>query len=148
MEPISILIGLVQFLMGASFCSVSIFFAWRRISKEKNWMKTTGLVTNVETSRGMQQPIGTTRNTLFRPTVRFQTADGRIIDYQPTTSNNLNNYNVGEQIPIFYNPQSPEQVMFGSSTMTWVRFIVFGFVGGFLALFGVVFLLLGIFSKF
>lgn len=139
-----ILIGLVQFLLGASFFSVSVFLAWRRKSREKNWAKTTGIVTDVEISRGMPQPLGTTRNTLFRPKVRFQTSDGRIIDYQPVTSNNLNNYNVGEQITVHYNPQRPEEVMFGSSAGTWLRFGVFAFVGGFLALFGAGFVLVSI----
>jgi len=114
----------------------------------KTWTKTTGVVVDVKASSGMQQPMGTTRNTLFKPKVRFQTADGRVIDYEPKTSNNWSNYEVGEQISVYYHPQQSGKVMFGARSGHWLRFIVFAVVGGGMALFGAVFLLIGLFSKF
>ena len=148
MEHIPALIGGGLFLMGSSFFGVSVFLMIRKLIRTKNWTKTTGVVINVERSLGMQQPMGTTRNTLFKPKVRFQTAEGRVIDYEPTTSNSWSNYRVGEQIPVFYHPQQPGKVMFGASSWDWLRFSVFAVVGGGLALFGAVFLLIGLFSKF
>jgi hypothetical protein len=143
-----ILIGGGLFLMGSSFFLASVFLMIRRKLRMKNWTKTTGVVVDVKVSSGMRQPMGTTRNTLFKPKVRFQTGDGRVIDYEPKTSNNWSNYQVGEQITVYYHPQQPGKVMFGASTGHWLRFIVFAVFGGGMALFGTVFLLIGLFSKF
>lgn len=121
----------------------------RKKMRMKKWAKTTGVVLDVEISLGTHQPMGTTRNTLFRPKVRFQTINGRVIDYQPRLSNNTSNYTIGQNIEVYYDPQQPEKkVMFGARTSDWVRLIVFAVIGAFLALFGVLFLLIGLFSRF
>lgn len=148
MDKTFLLIGGGQFLLGSTFFAGSIFFIIRRKLRMKKWMKTTGVVLDVEISQGMQQPMGTPRTPLFRPKVRFQTADGRIIDYQPKVSNNTSNYEIGQHIEVYYNRQQPENVMFGARTVDWVRLIAFAVIGGFLALFGALFLLIGLFSKF
>ena len=135
--------------MGSTFFGVSVFFIIRKKLRMKKWAKTTGLVLDVKISQGMSQPMGTTRNTLFRPKVRFQTADGRVIDYQPRLSNNTSNYTIGQQIEVYFDPQQPEKkVMFGARTSDWVRLIAFALGGIFFALFGALFLLIGLFSKF
>lgn len=144
-----ILIGGVLFLMGSSFFVVSLFIIIRKKLRMKNWTKTTGLVLDVEVSRGMQQPMGTSRNTLFRPKVRFQTTDGRGIDYEPALSSSWNNYQIGEQIEVFYNPQNPANVMFGTRTIDWIRLSFFAVIGGLMALFGIFFIVINfIFPKF
>ena len=148
MNYIFLLIGGTQFLMGSSFFGVSVFLIIRKKLRMKNWMKTTGLVLDIEVSQGMRQPMGKTRNTLFRPKVRFQTADGRVIDYEPQTSNSWSNYKVGEQISVYYNPQQPEKVMLGTGTGQWLRLIAFAVGGVFFALFGAVFLLISLVFSF
>lgn len=148
MDKTFLLIGGGQFLLGSAFFGVSVFLIIRRKLRMKKWMKTTGVVLDVKVSQGMRQPIGTTRNTLFRPRVRFQTMDGRIIDYEPATSNNWSNYEIGQNIEVYYDSQQPEKVMFGARTSDWVRLIAFAVFGGFFALFGTLFLLISSFSKF
>ena len=143
-----VLIGGGLFLMGSSFFLVSIFLIIRKKFRMKNWTKTTGVVLEVEVSQGMHQSVGTPRSTLYKPKVRFQRADGRAIDYQPMTSNNMNNYRIGEQIPIYYNSQQPGKVTFGMSSWQWIRMLIFAVLGGFMALFGALFLLIGLFSRF
>ncbi|HQU82042.1 MAG TPA: DUF3592 domain-containing protein [Pyrinomonadaceae bacterium] len=145
MDYSSLFIGGMPFLMGSAFFIVSILVMIRKKLRMKNWTKTTGLVTDVEVSHRMNQQMGTS-NTLFRPKVRFQTTDGRIIDYQPRISNNFSNYGIGQQIEVYYNPQNPGKVMFGTSS--W-RLIVFAIFGGLMALFGIFFILISLaFRKF
>lgn len=149
MDYTFLLIGGVLFLMGSAFLAVSVFVIIRKKMRMKNWTKTTGVVTDVEVSRGMRQPMGTSRSTLFKPKVRFQAADGRVIDYEPTLSNSWNNYQKGQQIEIFYNPQNPANVMFGTRTADWIRLSFFAVFGGFMALFGILFMLVNLaFPKF
>ena len=120
----------------------------RKKLKMKKWMKTTGVVLDVEIRQGMRQQMGTTRNTLYKPKVRFQAANGRVIDYKPEIFNSWSNYEVGQQVGVYYDPQQPEKVMFEARTGDWVRLIVFAVFGGFFALFGALFLLIGLFSRF
>lgn len=108
-----------------------------------------GVVTDVEVSRGMPQQMGTSRSTLFKPKVRFQAADGGVIDYEPALSNSWNNYKTGEQIEIYYNPQHSANVMFGPRTVDWIRLSFFAVIGGLMALFSIFFMLISfIFPKF
>ncbi len=101
-----------------------------------------GVVVDVKASLGMQQNYSTPRNTLYKPTVRFQTADGRVIDYTPNTSNSWNNYQIGENVPIYYDPQQPPKAYFGTTFNLWFPFLIFGFVGGMFTVIGAFFVLI------
>lgn len=148
MDNTFLLIGGGQFLLGSTFFGVSLILGIRKIFRMKKWTQTTGVVTDVEISGGMRQEMGKTRNTLYKPKVRYRIADGRVIDHEPRTSNSWSNYSVGQQIPVYYDPQHPEKAMFGTVFKQWFGLIVFGVVGGFLALFGLVFLLISLSSTF
>lgn len=144
MDYIPFLIGGGQLLMGSAFFGVSLGLALRKMYRMKKWTHTTGVVTDVEISSGMQQSMGTTRNTLYKPKVRYRIADGRVIDYEPKTSNSWSNYSAGQQIPLYYDPLRPEKAMLGTGFRQWFGLIVFGVGGGFFVIFGAVFLLLGL----
>jgi hypothetical protein len=146
MDYMFLLIGGVQVLMGSAFFGVSMFLALRRMLRMKKWTQTTGVVTDVEISRGMQQSMGTTRSTLYKPKVRYRIADGRVIDFEPQTSNSWSNYSAGQQIPVYYDPRQPENAMLGEGH--WFKLIVFGVVGGFFAIFGAVFILINLIFPF
>lgn len=119
----------------------------RKIRKIKKSTKTTGVVMNVEVSQGMQQlDYSSTRNTLFTPTVRFQTADGRIIDYKPEMSSSWSNRRIGENVPVYYDPQQPEKPIVGKPYNLWFPHLLFGIVGGMFLFIGTLFLLMS--SKF
>lgn len=135
-KNIPLIIGIMQFLMGSAFFGASLVLALRKISRMKSWTKTTGVVVDVETRQGMRQSMGITRNILYRPTVRFQTADGRVIDYEPQTSNSWSNYRIGESIPVYYDPHQPQNAFAGTAFGNWFGLILFGTVGGFFALIG------------
>jgi hypothetical protein len=148
MDYTFLLIGGAQFLFGSVFLAGSVFLMIGKKLRMNKWTKTTGTVIDVQVSQGMRQPMGTTRNTLFRPKVRFQTADGRVIDYEPRTSNSWSNYSAGQKVEVYYDPQKPEKAIFGTSSGQWFGLIVFALVGIFLVLLGAVFVLINLFNKF
>ncbi len=144
MDYVPLLVGGGMLLMGSSFFAVSFILLLRKIFKIKRSAKTTGVVMNVEESLGMRQSNSSgysSRNTLYKPTVRFQTADGRTVDYTPQTSNSWSNYKVGENVPVYYESHQPEKAIIGRPFQLWFGLIIFGFVGGFFALMGVFFLI-------
>lgn len=143
-QHLPLLIGTVQLVVGSVFFGVSLILAVRKMLRIKSWTKTTGVVVDVETSQGMQQPHSTPRNTLYKPTVRFQTTDGRVIDYEPQTSNSWSNYSVGQSIPVYYDPRQPEKAFAGTNFSQWFGLILFGVVGGFFALMGAFFLFMSL----
>lgn len=141
MDKTGVFVSVFLLLFGFSFVAFALVLILRRLYKMKKSVKTTGVVMNVETSQGTQNEYGG-RSTLFKPTVRFQTADGRVIDYTPTLSNNTSNYRVGENVPIYYDPQQPQNAIIDITTFGWFRLAFFGFCGFFLMLFGGFFMLI------
>jgi hypothetical protein len=141
MDKSILIIGGGMFLLGSSFFLISLFLIIRKKLKLKRFVQTTGVVTHVEERLGMRQPHGSARSTLYKPTVRFQTADGQITEFTPKTSNNWSNYKVGEQIPVYYDPQKTEKPLFGTPFKMWFGLVVFGLVGGFFAFVGIFFTL-------
>lgn len=139
MDFIPLIIGVFQIIFGLAFFCGSIFVILRWRHRLKTWTKALGTVVDVEVSQGMYQPHGVTRNTLFKPKVRFQRADGTVVEHEPLTSNNWSNYAVGEQIPIYYDPQQPDKVMLGPNRTQRMMSVVFAFVGGCFVLFGIFF---------
>ena len=142
MNQMFTLIGVAAILFGLSFVGVTIILLVRKVLRIRKSTKTTGVVVNVEAHEGMYQDIGRTRNTLYKPTVRFQTADGRVIDYTPNTSNSWSNYRVGENVPVYYDPQQPEKAIVGTTFKLWFPFFLFGFAGGIFSLVGAFFVLI------
>src|SRR5688572_9713434 len=87
MKIIFTVIGFLIMLVGVSFFGTAIILGWRKWARLRRFTRTTGVVFHVETSQSdhFDEPS----STLYRPTVRFQTADGRVVDHTPATSNNI-----------------------------------------------------------
>jgi hypothetical protein len=140
MEMMFTIIGVFAFLLGLSFIVGAIVLCLKKWLRIKKSVKTTGVVVNNETSLGMAQHGATPRSTLYKPTVRFQTTDGRTVDYTPKVSTSYNNYSVGENVPVYYNPQQPSEAIVGTTFHLWFIFLLFGFVGGVFAFVGAMFI--------
>lgn len=124
-------------LVGLLITVINIILFVRKIWRIKKSKKTMGVVMNVEVSLGMQQSYSSPRNTLFTPTVRFQTADGRIVDYTPKMSSSWSNYRVGENVPVYYDSQQPEKPIVGRFYNLWFPHFLSGAAGGFFLFIGV-----------
>ena len=136
------IIGVLLILLGLTFIGGTIILALRKFLKLKKSIAATGVVVHVEVSQGMRQNHSRTRNTLYKPTVRFQTADGRVIDYTPMMASSWSNYGIGENVPVQYDPRQPEKAMIGDASVFWLPFIICGFFGGLSMLVGTFFALI------
>lgn len=125
-------IGILVVLLGFLFIGLTLILFVRKYLRMKNWTKTTGMVVNVQSSQGMQQSqfdTGSTRSTLYKPTVRFQTTEERIIDYTPMMSSSWSNYAVGENVEIQYDPQQPQKASIGTGSSSYLPIFIVGFFG-------------------
>lgn len=142
MDTMFLLMGVLMLLLGSAFFITSFVLAVRKKLKLKRFVETVGVVTNVEKSLGMRhQDYTTPRNALYKPTVRFQTTDGAVHDFTPSTSNSWSNFKPGERIPVFYESQLREKPIIGSPFKRWFGLAIFGFVGFFFACVGAFFTL-------
>lgn len=132
------IIPILIFLAGLLITVINTPLVVRKIWRVKTFTKTTGVVMNVESRQGMSQFDSSARNTLFSATTRFQTADGRIVDYTPKVWTSTNNYRVGENVPVYYDPQQPEKAVVGRFYNLWFLHFVSGIVGGLFLLGGAI----------
>ena len=132
-------IGVLAVLVGLTFLGFTIVLLLIKVLKIRSSTKTTGVVIDVQVSQGMRQHHSSTRNTLYRPIVRFQAADGRFIDYQAKVSSSLDNYSIGENVTVYYNPQFPQEAHIGAISHVVFPYLIFGFVGGIFTLVGAFF---------
>ncbi|HEX9930031.1 MAG TPA: DUF3592 domain-containing protein [Pyrinomonadaceae bacterium] len=139
MDSTGTTIGILQILLGLSLFTGSIVLLLRKWMRIKKSARTIGIVVNSETMMGMRHTDSSPRSTLYSPTVRFQTADGRVIDYTQKIYDNVSNYRIGENVPVYYNPHQPEEAIVGTAFRLWYRLSVFGLVGGGFVLIGTFF---------
>lgn len=132
-------VGVLAVLLGLAILGISSVLLLIKVFKIRGSVKTTGIVTDIEVKQGMRQSHSSTRNTLYRPKVRFQMADGRVIDYQSKISSSLDNYSIGQNVTVYYNPQSPQEAHIGTISHGVFPYLIFGFVGGLFALVGAFF---------
>ncbi|MCD9185437.1 MAG: DUF3592 domain-containing protein [Pyrinomonadaceae bacterium] len=135
-------IGILAVLLGFLLFGITLVLLLIKVWKIKSSTKTTGVVIDVEIRQGMRQNHSSPRNTLYKPKVRFQTADGRLIDYQSKISSSLDNYSVGENVTVYYNPQFPQEVHIGTISRVVFSYLIFAFVGGLFAFVGTFFVML------
>jgi len=138
------IIGVLGVLFGLTFLGGTVILALRKYLRLKKSIAATGVVVHVEISQGMRRNHSSTRHTLYKPTVRFQTADGRVINYTPMMANSWSNYSVGENVPVHYDPQQPENPIIGNVSGRWFLFLVCVFVGGMFTVVGAFFILFGL----
>ncbi|CAN5851966.1 hypothetical protein BH20ACI4_BH20ACI4_15660 [soil metagenome] len=147
-------IAFIFVIIGFGMLAGSIGFGFRRRSFLKKSTEAMGTVTdsgetlrhNFDSNRNQNGiHFGSRRETWFSPTVRFQTADGRTIDYTSKVAQKTR-FTVGQQIPVNYDSLDPQSVTLGSrkSVLMWLPFVFVGFIGFFFLLFGLIFGLIGV----
>ena len=126
--------GILIMLVGVSFFGIAIILGWRKWARLRRFTKTTGVVLHVESQ---VDPLDERSSTLYRPTVRFQTADGRVVDHTPATSNNIAS-RVGQSVEVHYDPTQPTEALIGGGFRLWFNLLVLGIAG-------IVFFIVGLF---
>jgi hypothetical protein len=66
---------------------------------------------------------------LFAPLVRFQTADGRTIEFQSSLRTNPPAYSAGDTVTVLYDPARPSSAAIASTFGLWFAPAIVGFIG-------------------
>jgi len=65
----------------------------------------------------------------YKPLVIFTDQTGQEIEYVPNFSSNPPAYDIGEEVVVFYNPQTPQHAMLGGLAL-YLLPVIFAIVGG------------------
>jgi len=139
---------LIPFLLsavGAVFLVLGIrnFVRTRRFVSRAS--SATGTVTDVKTRTSTSHSSEGTRVRRYRyPVVRFQTQDGRTVEFETETGTTSFSQGPGEQVEVIYDPLKPEEARIKSFMMLWFRPLILGVVGFFMFAFGAFFALIAL----
>lgn len=124
------LFPIIFILIGGGMATVSAVLLARKMRFTRGAVATTAVVTNVSRSESYDHESNRTTH-LYQPSVRFQTRDGRTIDYTQPHATSWGNYQVGSAVPVMYNPLNPYEVSIGqaSSVGFWLPLIFLLVVG-------------------
>ena len=140
MEVLWLLLPLALAAVGAWFLVIGIrnFLRTRRFVNQAS--SATGTVTEVKTRTSRSHTSDGPRIRSYRyPVVRFQTQDGRTVEFESETGTNTFSQGPGEQVEVLYDPLKPEQARIKTFMMLWFAPLIFSVVGFFLFVFGSLF---------
>lgn len=131
------LIGLIFLGVGVPMLLVAVYLFVRTRRFLETAADTTGVIVDLIASRSSEG--GTT----YKAVVDFQTADGRMIRWTETMSSSPAAGQPGDQLPMKYDPDNPEDARIAKPFRMWflpVFFlgmgIIFGGIGAVLAVLG------------
>jgi len=131
-KSMALMIGLTFAVIGLVALMIGIL--WIRSTKErmKTMINHTGTV--VEMIR-VERPGETAT---FYPVIEFKTQTGEVFRFEGKTSGPENEYKIGEQVEILYEPQDPQGAMINSWKELWFPSIALMIIGGGIMLSGIV----------
>jgi uncharacterized protein DUF3592 len=66
---------------------------------------------------------------LFVPVVRFQTVEGRTVEFQSSLRSNPPAYRAGQSVSVLYDPDEPRSAAIRGVFSLWFMSIILGFIG-------------------
>ena len=66
---------------------------------------------------------------MYAPLVRFETIDGRTVEFQSTLRSNPPGYSTGQTVSVLYDPDDPQSAAIRGVFSLWLTSIVLGFIG-------------------
>jgi hypothetical protein len=103
----------------------------------------TGTVTDVKTRTSMSHSSEGLRIRRY-PVVRFQTLDGRTVEFDSEASTSSFSRGPGEQVQVLYDPLRPEEARIKSFMTLWFAPLIFSVLGFFMFVFGTLFTLIAL----
>jgi Protein of unknown function (DUF3592) len=139
-EFLWLLIPFVLTVVGAVLLGLGVraFVRTRRFVGQAS--SATGTVTDVKTRTSRSQTDDGPRVRTYRyPVVRFQTRDGRMIEFESETGTSGFSQGPGQQVEVLYDPLRPEEARIKTFMMLWFGPLIFVVVGFSLFVFGSLF---------
>ena len=126
-DPLKFLSRLGKFFLIPIGLSLLLGAAWSVWSTQK-WIDRTDEVEGkvVEMVRIRDRDDG---GYMYAPFVRFQTIEGRTVEFQSTLSSNPPGYRTGQTVSVLYDPDDPQSAAIRGVFSLWLTSIVLGFIG-------------------
>jgi Protein of unknown function (DUF3592) len=121
-----LLIGVIFLAVGLPMVLIAIYLIFRTRRFLRTAVSTTGVIVDLIASSGSEG------GTVYQAVVDFQTADGRTVRWTESMASSPAAGQPGEQIPMKYNPDNPEEARINRTFRMW-------FLPGLLIFLGVVF---------
>ena len=102
-------------LLGLAFLFFGSYEIFTTYNKTRNFTQTSGQVTNIIRI----QQVGQRVNNYYYPEVTFKTTGGQITDFIYYKSLDPTGYQIGETVPVMYNPQNPKDALINSLFDLW-----------------------------
>jgi hypothetical protein len=97
------------------------------------WSTRTWIARAIETPGSVIEMVrlrdGEDKGYLFAPVVRFQTMDGRTIEFQSGLRTNPPAYRTGQTVSVLYDPDVPESAAIRGVFSLWLIPIILAFIG-------------------
>jgi hypothetical protein len=111
-------------LIGATFFGIGLFSFIDTQNFIKTAASTEGVVFELKPVQSRKN-----RGFTYAPVVKFQTPDGKNIQFQSSTSSNPPGFSVGQTVPVLYNRSNPQEAQVDSFVQLWLLPTVFGGFG-------------------
>ena len=143
MIGIEYLLLLIPFLLsavGALFLVLGIRSSLRTRRFVSQASSATGAVTGVKTRTSTSHSSDGFDVRSYRyPVVRFQTRDGRTVEFESRTGTTSFSQGPGERVEVLYDPLKPEEARIKTFMMLWFVPLIFVVLGFFMFAFGMLF---------
>jgi hypothetical protein len=141
----------IGYVVGAMFIVVGTGFIWGGISmftSDQRFAKIAvpGEGTILEINRSSSTSGNDTNKVTFYPLVRFQTPDGKNIEFIGAGSSEPG-YTVGQTVPVLYNPSQPNEARIKTSFLETILILMFPIPGLIVLLIGIFTFISPIYSK-
>ena len=138
-----LLIPFLLSVVGAVFLVLGIrnFVRTRRFVSRA--LSATGTVTDVKNRRSTSHSSEGSRIRRY-PVVRFQTQEGRTVEFESETGTSSFSQGPGEQVEVLYDPLKPEEARIKTFIMLWFAPLIFSVLGVFMFVFGTLFTLIAL----
>src|SRR4051794_41757070 len=126
-DPVKFIRSIAKFVLIPVGLSLLLGAAWSTWST-KTWIDHTieGQGKVIEMVRIRDRDDG---GYMFAPLVRFQTGDGRSIEFQSSLRSNPPGYRTGQTVTVLYDPDAPESAAIRGLFSLWLVTMVLGFMG-------------------
>lgn len=124
-----LLVGVIFLAVGAPMLLVAVFLVVRTRRFLESAVDTTGTIVN------LLESTDSDGGTTYQAVVRFETADGREIEWAETMASNPPAGQPGDEVPMKYDPANPENARIAKTFRIW---FLPGLLGGLGAIFFVV----------
>jgi Protein of unknown function (DUF3592) len=142
-EILWLLIPFLLSVVGAVFLVLGIRNLVRTRRFVGRALSATGTVTDVKNRRSTSHSSEGSRIRRY-PVVRFQTQEGRTVEFESETGTSSFSQGPGEQVEVLYDPLRPEEARIKTFIMLWFAPLIFSVLGLFMFVFGTLFTLIAL----